>query len=190
MEARGSGQAQITMETSHNKQLTIELDNVLFVPKLACNLISVRAVTQKGLIVQFGHTCCWINDSDGKALGKGRLVKRMYVLSCDTNTTAAYHQLKGWKIATLARWHQRLGHINRKQLRRRNHKKSISRNQKGYRPFYMQSKKVVIRRDVNFNENDFGSQKQYLKMGPEPAKEDKRQTKPEERDTDAEEYHP
>ena len=82
-------------------------------------------------------------------------------------------------------WHQRLGHINRKQLRRRNHKKSISRNQKGYRPFYMQSKKVVIRRDVNFNENDFGSQKQYLKMGPEPAKEDKRQTKPEERGTDA-----
>eukprot|EP00795_Rhopilema_esculentum_P014610 gene14610-biopygen4362 len=51
VEARGSGRAQITMETSHNKQLTIEMDNVLYVPKLACNLFSVRAVTQKGLIV-------------------------------------------------------------------------------------------------------------------------------------------
>eukprot|EP00795_Rhopilema_esculentum_P009748 gene9748-biopygen2709 len=65
-----------------------------------------------------------------------------------------------------------------------------SANQKGYRLFDMQSKRIVIRRDVNFNENDFGSQKQYLKMGPEPAKEDKRQTEPTERDTDAEESHP
>eukprot|EP00795_Rhopilema_esculentum_P009749 gene9749-biopygen2710 len=53
VEARGSGRAQITMETSHNKQLTIEMDNIFYVPKLACNLFSVRAVTQKGLIVQF-----------------------------------------------------------------------------------------------------------------------------------------
>eukprot|EP00795_Rhopilema_esculentum_P005567 gene5567-biopygen555 len=429
VEARGSGRAQITMETSHSKQLTIEMDNVLYVPKLACNLFSVRAVTQKGLIVQFGHTCCWIKDSDGKAVGKGRLVKRMYVLSCETDITAAYHQserMENSNPSTMDVWHQRLGHINRKQLlesvkkklikgvaiqgndelnfrtgcaeskmsrkpfkstegiktsrklqivhsdvcgpmsiqsfsgkryfvtfiddysrcvkvyfirkksevlkrfkefeasatneaackigtlrtdnggeyvsnefenllkrkgikhetsvphspqqngvaermnrtlvesakammnhaglsktfwaeavntaayirnrvitsasgqtpyekwygkppdvshfrvfgciayahipeaeRRKLDKKAnrlrflgYSANQKGYRLFDMQSKRIVIRRDVNFNENDFGSQKQYLKMGPEPAKEDKRQTEPTERNTDAEESHP
>eukprot|EP00795_Rhopilema_esculentum_P007998 gene7998-biopygen1703 len=429
VEARGSGRAQITMETSHNKQLTIEMDNVLYVPKLACNLFSVRAVTQKGLIVQFGHTCCWIKDSDGKAVGKGRLIKRMYVLSCETDITAAYHQserMENSNPSTMDVWHQRLGHINRKQLlesvkkklikgvaiqgndelnfctgcaeskmsrkpfkstegiktsrklqivhsdvcgpmsiqsfsgkryfvtfiddysrcvkvyfirkksevlkrfkefeasatneaackigtlrtdnggeyvsndfenllkrkgikhetsvphspqqngvaermnrtlvesakammnhaglsktfwaeavntaayirnrvitsasgqtpyekwygkppdvshfrvfgciayahipeaeRRKLDKKAnrlrflgYSANQKGYRLFDMQSKRIVIRRDVNFNENDFGSQKQYLKMGPEPAKEDKRQTEPTERNTDAEESHP
>eukprot|EP00795_Rhopilema_esculentum_P017528 gene17528-biopygen6440 len=341
VEARGSGRAQITMETSHNKQLTIEMDNVLYVPKLACNLFSVRAVTQKGLIVQFGHTCCWIKDSDGKAVGKGRLVKRVYVLSCETDITAAYHQserMENSNPSTMDIWHQRLGHINRKQLlesvkkklikgvaiqgndelnfctgcaennggeyvsndfenllkrkgikhetsvshspqqngvaermnrtlvesakammnhaglsktfwaeavntaayirnrvitsasgqtpyekwygkppdvshfrvfgciayahipeaeRRKLDKKAnrlrflgYSANQKGYRLFDMQSKRIVIRRDVNFNENDFGSQKQYLKMGPEPAKEDKRQTEPTERNTDAEESHP
>eukprot|EP00795_Rhopilema_esculentum_P015799 gene15799-biopygen5210 len=119
VEARGSGRAQITMETSHNKQLTIEMDNIFYVPKLACNLFSVRAVTQKGLIVQFGHTCCWIKDSDGKAVGKGRLVKRMYVLSCETDITAAYHQserMENSNPSTMDVWHQRLGHINRKQL--------------------------------------------------------------------------
>eukprot|EP00795_Rhopilema_esculentum_P005371 gene5371-biopygen379 len=231
VEARGSGRSQITIETSHNKQLTIEMDNVLYVPKLACNLFSVRAVTQKGLIVQFGHTCCWIKDSDGKAVGKGRLVKRMYVLSCETEITAAYHQsetMENSNPSTMDIWHQRLGHINIKQLlesvkkklikgvaiqgndelnfctgcaekaeRRKLDKKAnrlrflgYSANQKGYRLFDMQSKRIVIRRDVNFNENDFGSQKQYLKMGPEPAKEDKRQSEPTERDTDAEESHP
>eukprot|EP00795_Rhopilema_esculentum_P015808 gene15808-biopygen5218 len=148
VEARGSGRAQITMETSHNKQLTIEMDNIFYVPKLACNLFSVRAVTQKGLIVQFGHTCCWIKDSDGA------------------------ERRKLDKKANRLRF---LGY---------------SANQKGSRLFDMQSKRIVIRRDVNFNENDFRSQKQYLKMGPEPAKEDKRQTEPTERDTDAEESHP
>ena len=73
VEAYGSGLVRITVETGQGKQLTTQMTSVLYVPKLACNLFSVRAVTQKGLVVQFGHSCCWIKDSTGKVVAKGKL---------------------------------------------------------------------------------------------------------------------
>ena len=64
------------------------MDGVLYVPKLMSNLFSVHAATQKGLIVQFGHSCCWIKDASGKVVGKGRLINRMYQLNCEANIQA------------------------------------------------------------------------------------------------------
>jgi hypothetical protein len=121
VEAYGSGQVKITVETAPGKQLTTEMSSVLYVPKLACNLFSVRAVTQKGLVVQFGHSCCWIKDSAGRVVGKGKLINRMYQLNCETEvhqvSIADEHQAE--KDVTSSRmnlWHQRLGHLNETQL--------------------------------------------------------------------------
>lgn len=47
VEAYGYGQVKITVDTGQGKKLTTEMCSVLYVPKLACNLLSVRAVTQK-----------------------------------------------------------------------------------------------------------------------------------------------
>ena len=58
VEAYGAGQAGITVEINRGKKLSTKTTGVLYVPKLACNLFSVRAVTQKCLVVQFGHSCC------------------------------------------------------------------------------------------------------------------------------------
>ena len=77
VEAYGCGQVKITVRISQSKDISTLLDKVLFVQKLACNLFSVRAVAQKGYIVQFGHSCCWIKDSNGKVRGKGRLINRI-----------------------------------------------------------------------------------------------------------------
>lgn len=125
VEAYDSGQVRITVETNHRKQLTAAMGGVLYVPKLACNLFSVRAVTQKGLIVQFGHSCCWIKDSSGKVVGKGRLINRMYQLNCEVAMSADEAAVTEIHQATAAEddscshmniWHQRLGHLNSKQL--------------------------------------------------------------------------
>ena len=121
MESYGSGQVKITVETGQGKQLTTEMSSVLYVPKLACNLFSVRAVTQKGLVVQFGHSCCWIKDSSGRVVGKGKLTNRMYQLICETEmheaSLAEEHQAdKDVMSSQMSLWHQRLGHLNESQL--------------------------------------------------------------------------
>ena len=108
VEAYGSGHVRITVETGQGKQLTTEMSIVLYVPKLACNLFSVRAVTQKGLVVQFGHTCCWIKTSSGKVIGKGRLDNRMYQLSCKCEATDAEGDQAQPAVEgpSLTLWHQ------------------------------------------------------------------------------------
>lgn len=54
---------------------------VLYAPQLACNLFSVRAAASKGNFnfVKFGHSRCWIRDSDGKLCGIGTLVDNLTV---------------------------------------------------------------------------------------------------------------
>ncbi len=59
------------------------LYNVLYVPKLACNLFSVRAATSKGNVVKFGRSRCWIRDRTGKLSGMGSLVNKLYQLDCE-----------------------------------------------------------------------------------------------------------
>ena len=56
------------------------MTKVLYVPKLAANLLSARAAAMKENVVQFGHTLCWIKDSQGKVVARGRLVGNMYRL--------------------------------------------------------------------------------------------------------------
>lgn len=77
VEALGCGKVKIKVELGHGKHKVTGMNDVLYVPKLACNLFSVRSVTQNGYIVQFGHTCCWIKDSAGKLIAKGRLSNGM-----------------------------------------------------------------------------------------------------------------
>jgi len=55
---------------------------VLHVPKLACNLFSVRAAVSRGNDVQFGRSRCWIQDGRRKLLGMGSLVGSLYKLDC------------------------------------------------------------------------------------------------------------
>jgi len=121
VEALGTGRVKITVETSRGKKTTM-MGGVLYVPKLACSLFSVRAVTQKGQIVQFGENYCWIKNSRGKVIAKGKLVNRMYQLNCETVSTedsvsVAEAYVNNDEREQLNLWHQRLGHLNVQQLK-------------------------------------------------------------------------
>ena len=59
MEGVGVGNVHLKLmlfKVSTSKQAVMH--NVFYVPKLACNLFSVRAATSKGSIVKFGHSRC------------------------------------------------------------------------------------------------------------------------------------
>jgi hypothetical protein len=47
------------------------MHDALLVPKLNCNLFSVRKATLKGYIWRFGCTKCWIRGEQGKLFGMG-----------------------------------------------------------------------------------------------------------------------
>ena len=65
---------------------------VLYVPKLACNLFSVRAAASKGNTVKIGHLKCWIRDRNEKLRGMGSLVDKMYQLDCEPVLMEVYQQ--------------------------------------------------------------------------------------------------
>ena len=58
---------QLNMKFKVSKQKRCVMRNVLHVPKLACNLFSVRDIS-----VKFGKQC-WIKDSKGSLIGMGSL---------------------------------------------------------------------------------------------------------------------
>lgn len=88
--------------------------NVLYVPRLACNLFSVRTAADKGNVIKFGRSKRWIHRA-GKLYGMGSLVDNLYQLDCEPaikeHTSAANEQGSSMDL-----WHQRLGHLNRQQL--------------------------------------------------------------------------
>ena len=127
VDAFGTGRVKVSMPLGRGKQFATSMTGVLYVPQLSCNLFSVSAAALKGNVVQFGHPKCWIRDKNGKLVGKGQLVDKMYHLHCKIipapkaeQTSVASNQ--GNKADL---WHQRLGHINEDHLKRIAKKKLV-----------------------------------------------------------------
>jgi hypothetical protein len=93
------------------------LTKVLYVPKLATNLFSARAAASKGKVVQFGHTLCWIKDSKGQVVARGRLVGNMYRLDCKVDKPDNQASIANETGTKLDLWHQRMAHLNVGQMK-------------------------------------------------------------------------
>ena len=79
VEAFGRGNIHFTIVFKMSKPKKVTMHNV---PKLACNLFSVRAAAANRNTVKFGNTRCWIRDRNGKLLGMGSLADKLYYLDC------------------------------------------------------------------------------------------------------------
>lgn len=111
------GHGTVKVELTHKRtRKQIRFEHVLHVPDLAVNLFSVRAVTDKGYIVQFGKRRCWVKDGKGYVKAMGALVDRMYLMDCELVTDFA--------AVSCDVWHQRLGHAGESTLKHM-HKNSL-----------------------------------------------------------------
>ena len=81
------------------------LYNVLYVPKITCNLFSVRAAVAKGNAVELGPNHCCIWDENGKLRGMGSLADK---LDCQVVSTG-YATVASSRGSDLR--HQCLGHV-------------------------------------------------------------------------------
>lgn len=112
VEALGVCDLKLKMLFKVSDPRQVELSGVLYVPKLTCNLFSVRAAASKGNTVKLEMSKCWIRSKTGRLKGMGCLVGRLYQLDCVPATreqaSPAYEQKSDANL-----WHQRLGHLSK-----------------------------------------------------------------------------
>ena len=115
VEAVGVGDVPI-ITVHEGREMPGTLTNVLYVPKLAVNLLSVPQLVQKGMDVNFSKGRCSIVSPHGEVLGKATLDGNMYKL----HTKDVEMACKAKVVATPAKeaqlWHERFGHIGMQSL--------------------------------------------------------------------------
>ena len=115
VEALGIGNVRLNMRFKVSESKRATLHNVMCVPKLACNLFSVRAAASKSNTVKFGRTRCWIRSNDGELLGMGSLADKLYPLDCEP-AALEHASVVHRQASDVDLWHQRLGHLSGQRL--------------------------------------------------------------------------
>ena len=112
--AVGIGKVRVNMLFKMSKSKESVIHEVLYVPKLTCNLFSVRAAAERGNIVKFGQFRCWIRDRKEKLCGMGLLTGKMYHLNCEPAISQEQPSVATASKETneMDLWRQRLGHVN------------------------------------------------------------------------------
>ncbi len=113
--AIGTGSVCLNMQFKLSDSKRSRMYKVLYVPRMACNLFSVRSAVQKGNIIKFGSSKCWIRNRNGGLLGMGSLNRNLYHLNCESILPVTEQACE--QGADL--WHQRLRHVNEKYLARK-----------------------------------------------------------------------
>ena len=122
VEAFGSGIIPIYMLLDNSRKQKSTFYDVLYVPKLTTNLFSVRAASKKGKIIKFDIDSCKIYDQSNNLCATGKMLGKLYQLNCQS-VESTLVSINGGKMDL---WHQRLGHLNEKQLETMSNQKDIS----------------------------------------------------------------
>ncbi len=120
MDAVGFGSVHLRMHFKVSQPKKFVMYKVLYVPKLACNLFSVRAAVSKGDFIKFGHSRCWIRDGNGHLHGMGTLVDK---LDCKAILSEAATLVNAQKDNNFDVWHFRLGHASEQCIKNMSYKK-------------------------------------------------------------------
>lgn len=97
---------------NNGKPETIRVQNVLYVPELATNLLSVSQIIQTGCQVKFDKDGCRIFNKNNNQVADAKLTRNMYRLN--TQSVPAYMSTNERNDGYL--WHQRMAHLNFEDL--------------------------------------------------------------------------
>lgn len=102
---------KVNIQTKLNKdEHRIQVRNVLFIPKLTTNLLSVSQLTKSGCKVEFTNTGCNIYNGNKNLVATARLIDNMYKLNVVSGNAYA--------VTDLTTWHKRMGHLNMADVKR------------------------------------------------------------------------
>ena len=114
--ALGNGDVVLTMNLPHNKLKKCTLHDVLLVPGLAYNLLSVTSASKRGKETKFSEMTCEIRDSKSKVVAIGRREGSLYYLDHGGSTHQAYTGTDQ-KESKSSIWHRRFGHLGMQGLK-------------------------------------------------------------------------
>ena len=107
-----------SLECSGHDGQELVMKQVWHVPGLGRNLLSVASIDKAGHIVQFGNGQVEIKKKDGSVLARGNLNRDsgLYVMKLDPTSKKESKKLSSY-YADVNLWHQRLGHLNFRDLK-------------------------------------------------------------------------
>ena len=110
LQAVGRGNVTLTMNLPQGKVESCILHDVLLVPDLSYNLLSVTAASKRGKVTIFSETRCEIRNSKSKLVATGHKEGSLYYLDHGGPT----HQACPSSVCNTSKettWHRRLGHL-------------------------------------------------------------------------------
>lgn len=103
------GEGTVLLPVYENNQITkLNLHNVLYVPDLSKNLVSVTAMTKTGAEVYFDDKKCMVHKDDKRFVIGHAYHEKLYRM----NTKPEYATLASAMVSSEL-WHKRLGHLNK-----------------------------------------------------------------------------
>jgi hypothetical protein len=116
--AHGIGDIRVSRTVNGEKQ-SGEIKDVLYVPGLSVNLISIACVTENGYNVTFNNDTANVT-KDGKIIMVGtRVGKTLYRLDISTDQLVAKGMAASSNTAPLDIWHERLAHANERIIKQK-----------------------------------------------------------------------
>lgn len=112
LSVHSTGQLTLDVCNDKNQYNKILFQNVLYVPELTTNLLSVSQIIKKGGQVKFNRKGCLIFNKNNVVVATASLVNNMYRL--DIKSEHAY--LSEVDKQDMYLWHQRMGHLNFENL--------------------------------------------------------------------------
>lgn len=101
---------KVNLLLNGNEESKIQVKQVLYIPKLAANLLSVSAMVKNGCNVNFTEKGCDIYDKNGKLLCSATLVNNLYLLN--THRVVFSNLSCSDSLNDCVLWHRRMGHLN------------------------------------------------------------------------------
>ena len=88
------------------------LRDVLYVPQLTVNLVSIGCITENGYMVVFSKDSAKIMQKDDTVMEGSRIGKTLYRLDISAKTPPITSLIASSSSATLNVWHERLSHVS------------------------------------------------------------------------------
>lgn len=117
LEVLGTGSVSVKAAVG-KEQLNIELHNVLLVPKLATNLISVGAAGEAGITTSFSKDNCVMKIGEKDVAVGQRLKDRLYIMNLTALKQNREVALTSRAQTSLNKYHRVLGHVSEDRIRR------------------------------------------------------------------------
>ena len=112
------GKGTVYLELSRNKKQKCKLSDVLCVPDLAYNLLSVTKSTDFIKSTVFTSTGCKFLDVAGNAIATGSRVGELYHLDCDKHGAFVAHESSTGDVLSDQLWHKRYGHLGAQSMQK------------------------------------------------------------------------